>query len=292
MRELERRTGKGFGAIDRPAARLGSQRRARLDARHDGHDPQPRPQRRDGRRLARLTEQRSLRLGRVPPVHHDVLERRLGIGKEHFEELHRRVRSSALGVKTDPEIDAASWQRARRSSSRRSSRSIREPRVSAGRARAARARDRGGLRFVELQARDRLSPFQQDPRRLGAPPSTSMEMVFGNMGDDSGTGVAFTRDPNTGEHVLFGEYLHNAQGEDVVAGIRTPEKIADLASTPARGLRAVRRDRAAPRAALSRRAGSRVYGRARQALHAADAQRQAQRRGGRARSRSISSTKG
>ncbi|MGB6713629.1 MAG: pyruvate, phosphate dikinase, partial [Candidatus Cybelea sp.] len=56
-----------------------------------------------------------------------------------------------------------------------------------------------------------------------------MEMVFGNMGDDSGTGVAFTRDPNTGERVLFGEYLSNAQGEDVVAGIRTPEKIADLA---------------------------------------------------------------
>jgi pyruvate,orthophosphate dikinase len=54
-------------------------------------------------------------------------------------------------------------------------------------------------------------------------------MVFGNMGDDSGTGVAFTRNPNTGEKALFGEYLRNAQGEDVVAGIRTPEKIADLA---------------------------------------------------------------
>jgi len=54
-------------------------------------------------------------------------------------------------------------------------------------------------------------------------------MVFGNMGDDSGTGVAFTRDPNTGEKVLFGEYLTNAQGEDVVAGIRTAPKIAQLA---------------------------------------------------------------
>ncbi|HLZ47570.1 MAG TPA: pyruvate, phosphate dikinase, partial [Candidatus Limnocylindria bacterium] len=53
-------------------------------------------------------------------------------------------------------------------------------------------------------------------------------MVFGNMGDDSGTGVAFTRDPNTGEKQLYGEYLTNAQGEDVVAGIRTPAKIADM----------------------------------------------------------------
>ncbi len=53
-------------------------------------------------------------------------------------------------------------------------------------------------------------------------------MVYGNMGDDSGTGVAFTRDPNTGENVLYGEYLTNAQGEDVVAGIRTAPKIAQM----------------------------------------------------------------
>jgi pyruvate,orthophosphate dikinase len=53
-------------------------------------------------------------------------------------------------------------------------------------------------------------------------------MVFGNLGDTSGTGVCFTRDPSTGENVLYGEYLVNAQGEDVVAGIRTPEPIARL----------------------------------------------------------------
>jgi pyruvate,orthophosphate dikinase len=53
-------------------------------------------------------------------------------------------------------------------------------------------------------------------------------MVFGNMGNDSGTGVAFTRDAATGENVFYGEYLMNAQGEDVVAGIRTPRPIADL----------------------------------------------------------------
>ena len=53
-------------------------------------------------------------------------------------------------------------------------------------------------------------------------------MVFGNMGEDSGTGVAFTRDPGTGEKQLYGEYLLNAQGEDVVAGIRTPSKISRL----------------------------------------------------------------
>ena len=55
-------------------------------------------------------------------------------------------------------------------------------------------------------------------------------MVFGNMGNDSGTGVAFTRDPATGENIFYGEYLINAQGEDVVAGIRTPKKIQEMAN--------------------------------------------------------------
>ena len=54
------------------------------------------------------------------------------------------------------------------------------------------------------------------------------EMVFGNMGDDSGTGVGFTRNPSTGEQENFGEYLLNAQGEDVVAGIRTPKPLEEL----------------------------------------------------------------
>jgi pyruvate,orthophosphate dikinase len=55
-----------------------------------------------------------------------------------------------------------------------------------------------------------------------------VSMVFGNMGDDSGTGVAFTRNPSTGERVLYGEFLVNAQGEDVVAGIRDPLPIAEM----------------------------------------------------------------
>ncbi len=58
-----------------------------------------------------------------------------------------------------------------------------------------------------------------------------MAMVFGNLGEDSGTGVAFTRNPSTGDPAFFGEFLVNAQGEDVVAGIRTPEPIARMAET-------------------------------------------------------------
>ena len=58
-------------------------------------------------------------------------------------------------------------------------------------------------------------------------------MVFGNMGSDSGTGVAFSRDPGNGDNVLYGDYLTNAQGEDVVAGIRATKHIADLQTDPA-----------------------------------------------------------
>ena len=66
------------------------------------------------------------------------------------------------------------------------------------------------------------------PETLGTAVSV-VAMVFGNFGEDSGTGVAFTRDPSTGEPRLFGEFLANAQGEDVVAGIRTPEPIEVMA---------------------------------------------------------------
>ncbi|MFY9174879.1 MAG: pyruvate, phosphate dikinase [Peptococcia bacterium] len=65
------------------------------------------------------------------------------------------------------------------------------------------------------------------PESLGTAVNVQI-MVFGNMGDDSGTGVAFTRNPSTGEKKLYGEYLINAQGEDVVAGIRTPQPIDKL----------------------------------------------------------------
>ncbi|MDN5300019.1 MAG: pyruvate, orthophosphate dikinase [Clostridiales bacterium] len=69
--------------------------------------------------------------------------------------------------------------------------------------------------------------YNEIPHDLGTAVNVQ-SMVFGNMGNTSGTGVAFTRNPSTGEAKLFGEFLMNAQGEDVVAGIRTPQKIDEL----------------------------------------------------------------
>ncbi len=111
--------------------------------------------------------------------------------------------------------------------------------------------------YKDLYSQQSGKPFPQDPlaqltaaieavfrswnnpraniyRKLNDIPSslgtavTVQSMVFGNMGDDCGTGVAFTRSPSTGENKLFGEFLMNAQGEDVVAGIRTPKHISEL----------------------------------------------------------------
>ena len=72
--------------------------------------------------------------------------------------------------------------------------------------------------------------MEKIPDELGTAANVQT-MVFGNLGEDSGTGVGFTRDPSTGEKVFWGEFLLNAQGEDVVAGIRTPQPIADLEKT-------------------------------------------------------------
>ncbi|MDQ2871864.1 MAG: pyruvate, phosphate dikinase, partial [Candidatus Eremiobacteraeota bacterium] len=149
----------------------------------------------------------------------------LGLEKQLFEDRIGDLKTK-LGVKTDPEIDAASWRGLTRDFK-------------------AIVSEHAGREFpqevheqLDLAIRAVFDSWNSkraiDYRRFNKIPDdwgtavNIVAIVFGNMGDDSGTGVAFTRNPNTGEKKLFGEYLRNAQGEDVVAGIRTPEKISDL----------------------------------------------------------------
>ena len=82
----------------------------------------------------------------------------------------------------------------------------------------------GGKRAVDYRREFKITPAMANGTAVNV-----VAMVFGNMGDDSATGVGFTRDPGTGENVMYGEYLTNAQGEDVVAGIRTPKPVSALA---------------------------------------------------------------
>lgn len=83
----------------------------------------------------------------------------------------------------------------------------------------------GGKRAVDYRREFKITPDMANGTAVNV-----QQMVFGNMGNDSATGVGFTRDPGTGENVMFGEYLVNAQGEDVVAGIRTPKPVAAMAA--------------------------------------------------------------
>lgn len=82
--------------------------------------------------------------------------------------------------------------------------------------------------WMGKRAVDYRREFGITPQMANGTAVNVVAMVFGNMGNDSATGVAFTRDPGTGENIFFGEYLVNAQGEDVVAGIRTPKPVLEL----------------------------------------------------------------
>ncbi len=149
----------------------------------------------------------------------------LGIDKERFDRIVDDAKVK-LGVATDPEIDAPGWQ------------AVVADFQAVVLAETQRPFPQDVTEQLELAISAVFDSWHSrraaDYRRFNKIPDnwgtavSVVAMVFGNMGDDSGTGVAFTRDPNTGEKRLFGEYLRNAQGEDVVAGTRTPEHIEDL----------------------------------------------------------------
>ena len=152
----------------------------------------------------------------------------LDIDKEHFDRVVDAAKTRA-GVKNDPDLGADVW------------RGVVEEFKTIVRERARRPFPQNVEEQLDLAIKAVFDSWHSkratDYRRFNkmlddwGTAVSVVSMVFGNMGDDSGTGVAFTRDPNTGEKLLFGEYLRNAQGEDVVAGIRTPEPIGDLQSS-------------------------------------------------------------
>ena len=151
--------------------------------------------------------------------------------------------------------------------------------VPAGRPRAAVTRRPRGLRVLGQPARPGLPAGAPHPRRPRHGRATSSRWSSATRATQSGTGVAFTRDPSTGEPGLYGEFLADAQGEDVVAGIRTPEPLARMQDVLPEAFEQLVDDDAAPRGALPRHAGHRVHRRGREALPAPDAQREADGRG-------------
>ncbi|MFZ3069660.1 MAG: pyruvate, phosphate dikinase [Anaerolineaceae bacterium] len=149
----------------------------------------------------------------------------LGIDDEKFDEVLDAYKAKK-GVKLDTELNAEDWKYLTGQFKEVVKREIgfdfpQEPLVQLEYAAKAVFNSWNSKRAIDYRRRENI------PDSLGTAVNIQT-MVFGNMGDDSGTGVAFTRDPQTGENVMFGEYLLNAQGEDVVAGIRNASKIAGL----------------------------------------------------------------
>ncbi len=149
----------------------------------------------------------------------------LGIPDEPFEEAIER-RKKEKGVKDDTDLEAEDWKALTEEfkaivREHTGSDFPQEPMQQLRLATEAVFKSWNGKRAVDYRRAENI------PDDLGTAVNI-VTMVFGNMGWDSGTGVAFTRDPATGEKVLYGDYLMNAQGEDVVAGIRNTKKIAEL----------------------------------------------------------------
>jgi hypothetical protein len=137
--------------------------------------------------------------------------------------------------------------------------------------------DRRCFRQLEQSKRRSSTASINDIKGLKGTAVNVVSMVYGNLGDDSGTGVCFSRDPSSGEKVFYGEYLMNAQGEDVVAGIRTPKTLATLAEKSPEIYQQLDDGPGQAGSALPRHAGHGVYDPAGHALSPADAKRQAHR---------------
>ncbi|NPV68190.1 MAG: pyruvate, phosphate dikinase [Anaerolineae bacterium] len=142
-----------------------------------------------------------------------------------FEEIISRIKQEE-GVKTDPEISAAGWQKAVAEFKAVTKRETgidfpQDPWKQLQLAIEAVFKSWNGKRAVDYRNATGIS------HKLGTAVNVQA-MVFGNVGNDSGSGVAFTRNPSTGEKDFFGEYLFNAQGEDVVSGARTPTEVHKL----------------------------------------------------------------
>ncbi len=209
------------------AAGFGALRRARLDAGHDGHRAQSRAQRRDGRGACGKIRRPAFRARTATGASSPCIPTWCSASRTIISRKSSTTTRTATAIRSTPISHADDWEE------------IVE-------------------RYKERVEEESGKPFPQDPhaqlwgaigavfgswmnqraityRRLHAIPESwgtavnVQAMVFGNMGETSATGVAFTRNPSTGEKKLYGEFLINAQGEDVVAGIRTPQEITEAA---------------------------------------------------------------
>ena len=222
LKSLEKVTGKGFGDVDNPllvSVRSGA--RASMPGMMDtvlnlGLNDQT------VEGLAKLTGDRRFALDcyrRFITMYANVV---LGLGHHSFEDIlddHK----DRLGISVDTEIDAKDWEKIIRDYKAM-------VKTELGRDFPQEPKDQlwGAIKAVFGSWMNDRAIFYRKMHDIPEDWGTAVNvqsMVFGNMGDTSATGVAFTRNPSTGDGALYGEFLLNAQGEDVVAGIRTPQAL-------------------------------------------------------------------
>ncbi len=227
MADLEKKTGKGFGSAENPllvSVRSGSaiSMPGMMDTILNLG-------------LNRTSLQGLIKQTSNPRFAHDAHRRfiqlfgkiALGIGDEHFDERMVAIKRK-YGAREDVDLEAKHLEELAGEFmdivKRHSGKPFPEdPYEQLEIAIGAVFRSWSGKRAVDYRKQFRITKDQANGTAVNI-----CTMVFGNMGNDSGTGVGFTRNPGTGENQLYGEYLVNAQGEDVVAGIRTPKPLAEL----------------------------------------------------------------
>ncbi len=282
---MEKIMGYKFGDDQRhAAARRRPLRRARFHARHDGHDSESRPQRPDrasrwptpprtsaSRGIATAASSRCMATSCMG------VQKREGEDHEPFEVVihefkHEKYHQDIVDTELTAEDQQELVKRFKALVKERTGKDF--PNDPWDQLRGA-----AGAVFGSWM-NDRAIVYRRKyniPSEWGTAVNVQA-MVYGNTGENSGSGVAFTRNPANGANEFYGEFLINAQGEDVVAGVRTPEPVLELKKQMPEVLRGTDEGPRDPGKAFQGRAGRRVHDPGRQAVHAPDPQRQAHRR--------------
>ena len=196
-----------------------------VDAGDDGHDPEPRLTNDTVKAMVKLTSNPRFAYDsyrRFIEMYADVV---MGVDRQNFEHAMDELKHKK-GVKLDTDLDAADME-----ALTGEYKAIYKKHLGEDFPEDPWTQLEGAVNAVFRSWNNQRAITY---RKLNAIPDewgtavNVQSMVFGHTGEESGTGVAFTRNPSTGENKFYGEYLMNAQGEDVVAGIRTPHPIADL----------------------------------------------------------------
>ncbi len=227
MKELERKTGKGFGDPERPL--LVSVRSGAAMSMPGMMDTIL------NLGLNRATLGGLIKMTKNERFGYDAYRRliqlfgsvALGMRDEDFDDVFKSVKDK-YGVKDDTELTAEALDETCRRFLERVEKVTKKPFPDDPYVQLEVAIEAVFRSWMGKRAVDYRKEFHITPEMANGTAVNVVTMVFGNLGQDSGTGVAFTRNPGTGENRLYGEYMINAQGEDVVAGIRTPKPISEL----------------------------------------------------------------